>query len=348
MYLTEIALMCTAMCVHVIAMTSENAELQTRFLKEIYETVKDRQLENGELNLLRNESIGFASAVHSVSEKGYSAGTPQVTDGNRAMTFNLSMLTERKQTQVLMQLAIKLPTQQYFQSAKYLELYKNNRSSTDNLGLGPVVAAHTLYTKQDNEWLELTIDCDACNCREVELAHFVLQLTDVNNMTIVFTEETASDLKSFLIIYTHESLFHAEIFGEDLSKRQVEGPEVLNRTTLAELLNVTTSCSKHEVLLSTEELLYRGTVISPYPGTIPFTYCFGKCDTDLEIPYENATHYDIRTRILMHNFNLHNRVHPPPCCIPSDMTSQELLMVQDGEIMKITTIPSIVDCKCQL
>lgn len=52
------------------AMSSESVELQTRLLTTIYETVKDRQLREGELNLVRNESAGFATSIRSFSEKG--------------------------------------------------------------------------------------------------------------------------------------------------------------------------------------------------------------------------------------------------------------------------------------
>ena len=51
-------------------MDSESMELQTKFLTGIYETVKERQLEEGELNLLQNQSAGFANAIRSFSEKG--------------------------------------------------------------------------------------------------------------------------------------------------------------------------------------------------------------------------------------------------------------------------------------
>ena len=52
------------------AMGSENVELRTQLLTAIYETVKDRQLQEGELNLVRNESAGFATSIRSFAEKG--------------------------------------------------------------------------------------------------------------------------------------------------------------------------------------------------------------------------------------------------------------------------------------
>ena len=69
--LTWVALFCgvvwrSAVC----AMSSEDVQLQTRLLTGIYETVKDRQLEEGELNLVRNESAGFATSIRSFCEKG--------------------------------------------------------------------------------------------------------------------------------------------------------------------------------------------------------------------------------------------------------------------------------------
>ena len=70
MYLLAVVLMCSAVCQHTFAMNSTKVELQKQFLTSIYEKVKDRQLEEGELNLLRNESAGFANAICSYGEKG--------------------------------------------------------------------------------------------------------------------------------------------------------------------------------------------------------------------------------------------------------------------------------------
>lgn len=70
MYLAVFAL--TLVSIHAVAATamSGSVELQTRYLNSIYEAVKNRQLRDGELNLLRNESVGFANAVRSFAEKG--------------------------------------------------------------------------------------------------------------------------------------------------------------------------------------------------------------------------------------------------------------------------------------
>ena len=70
MHPTGIAVMCSLACVVAGAMSPESVELQTRLLSGIYEAVKDRQMQEGELNLLKNESAGFASSVRSFSEKG--------------------------------------------------------------------------------------------------------------------------------------------------------------------------------------------------------------------------------------------------------------------------------------
>ena len=70
MYLSEVLLLCCAVCTPVFGMSAESMEMQTQFLNRIYEAAKDRELKEGELNLLRNESAGFATAVRSFSEKG--------------------------------------------------------------------------------------------------------------------------------------------------------------------------------------------------------------------------------------------------------------------------------------
>ena len=70
MYLAVFAL--TLVCTRAVAATamSGSVEMQTSYLNSIYEAVKNRQLRDGELNLLRNESMGFANAVRSFAEKG--------------------------------------------------------------------------------------------------------------------------------------------------------------------------------------------------------------------------------------------------------------------------------------
>ena len=70
MYPATIVLMCCALCTCGVATDSESMEMQTKFLTGIYESVKDRQLEEGELNLLPNQSMGFANTIRSFSEKG--------------------------------------------------------------------------------------------------------------------------------------------------------------------------------------------------------------------------------------------------------------------------------------
>lgn len=78
MYPATIALICCALWTCGVAMDSESMEMQTEFLTGIYESVKDRQLEEGELNLLPNQSAGFANAIRSFSEKGNASEWPGV------------------------------------------------------------------------------------------------------------------------------------------------------------------------------------------------------------------------------------------------------------------------------
>lgn len=65
------AILCV-LCTYIIpaSLSSESVEMQTKLLTGIYKTVKNRTLQEGELNLLRNESTGFANAIRSFSEKG--------------------------------------------------------------------------------------------------------------------------------------------------------------------------------------------------------------------------------------------------------------------------------------
>lgn len=277
-------------------------------------------------------------------------GTPSVTDGNRVMMFDLTKLTEAKESQVLIQLVIKTPTQQYFQSAKHLSLFKDCLSCPD-ASEPHLVAHHTLLdTERDTEWLELTVQCASCNWKELDQISFVLQLTDDNDVPIAFTQKMAEDMKTFLVLYTYNSsTFLYESISRALERRQVsESNSMLeNRTTIQELLDNNVTCSKQDILLTAEELQFRGTIVSS-PHLIQFSYCFGECSHNLEAPANvNETLYDSRTRTLIHNLNmLHAQLHPPPCCIPNGLTTQDLILSRE-EVVELETIPNVVECKCQ-
>ena len=269
-----------------------------------------------------------------------------------------------------MELAINTPTLPYFQAVRHILLYQQCSNCGDSLDVQPVLAQHTLLdAERDSEWLELTIDCDNCTWRELDQVQCILQLRDDNNLPITFAEESASNFKSFLILFTHETLFPSDLIQDALRKRrQIDEqrheteqvgngsdsemhspPDIQNRLTLAEVRNRTTNCSKHEILLTPEELRFRGTVIAPIPGAIPLTYCLGECSFELKLPTQNGTTYDSRTRALVHTLNqLQERLHPPPCCIPEGLIPLELIVIGDEEVVKLDTIPDITTCKCQL
>ena len=294
--------------------------------------------------------------MHTISFAVFFAGSPYVTvDGNRAMKFDVSMVAEAKKAQILMQLVIKVPSLEYFQCVRYLYLYTNCSNSSQAL---QQIALHTLLeSEMDSTWLEVTIQCDNCNWKELETVHFVLQLEDANHLPVAFTSETAADLKPFLILYTYSSLLPFD-FGRTesfIKKRQaeqnetLETPSLVNRTTVDEVRESNVTCMKHEVFLTTEELRLRGKVLAPFPGVLRITYCLGECNGDLELPLHNETLYDSRTRLIMHDVNsIREKVHPPPCCIPDGITIFESIVEMDDEVLDLLTFPQVVGCKCQL
>lgn len=292
-------------------------------------------------------------------------GITSVTDGNRAMTFDLSMITDPKDSRILLQLAIKTQTLPSLQSVRHIYLYQTCSTCGDSPDARPLLAQRTLQSKDStNEWLELTIHCDSCNWKELDQVHCILQLTDDNNLPISFTEETATNFKSFLILFTHKTLFPLEEIQDALRKRrqtddQRNGtergsgtgmqptPNLTNRPTLAEVRNSTSNCSKHEILLTPEELRFRGRVLLPIPGAIPFSYCLGECN-ELRVPTHNGTTYDSRTRAMIHHINRLLDKLPPPCCIPEGLIPIELILSNEvEESVYLESIPDISTCKCQ-
>ena len=265
------------------------------------------------------------------------------------MTFDLSLVSEPRQEQVLMQLVIKVPSLEYFRCVRYIKLYTK---CSNSLEVQQEVAFHTILDEEmDNEWLEFTINYENCTWEQQGVVHFFLQLADEEHVPVAFTNETATDLKSFLIIYTHNLPLPFDI--ENLiKKRQTEQvlvneiPKLVNRTTVSEIIESNMTCTKHEVFLTQNELRYRGNVVGPFPGAVKMTYCLGQCDYQLVLPSNNETIYDSRTRLLMNDIN-NNIRKPPPCCIPDGLTAVELLVQIDSEVC-LFTFPQVIDCMCQL
>ena len=278
----------------------------------------------------------------------FTAGVSQVIDGDRAMTFNLSMLTE---PQVFTQLAIRTPSPQYFQSVKHFHLYTYCSSCADNTELELLAHQTLLDGGNGNEWLKLTLECATCNWKKAGQVVLVLRQTDENDLPVAFTEETAAGLKSFLIIYTYEHIsFPSQTLTKVLEKRQTDTRfEPRNRTTVEELRDSNVTCSRHDVILTSEEFPFQGQIIVPlnFSDGIRLTYCLGECSNpEFDSLSVNKTYstFDSRTRALMYSLN--NEL--PPCCIPNEIMALEMLVAHDNNVVQMGTFPQVVDCKCQL
>lgn len=276
-----------------------------------------------------------------------------MAQGNRVATFDLSMLMESKKSQTVIQLVLKYPTGTYFQSVKHLNLYKHCPACTDHSEMLKLASYDITEADREKEWLELTIDCAHCNWTRLAHLPLMLQLTDESDTAIAFDEISAQELKSFLVVYTYDSAyFLSEKAIKALEKRQAGGNftiDLNNRTTIDQLRQRNISCSRQEVFLTTDELRFEGSIIAPVETGIHLSYCYGHCNSALELPYANGTTYDSRTRILIQRLNqLRRATRPPPCCIPGDLAPVQLIVVKDEDVIELETIPSVVDCKCQL
>lgn len=268
-------------------------------------------------------------------------------------TFDLSMLMEPKKSQTTMQLVLKCPTGEYFQSVKHLHLYKHCPGCTDLSEMLKLASYDVTEADKEREWLELTIDCAHCNWTRLAHLSLVLQLTDESNAAIAFDETSAQEMRSFLVVYTYDSAyFLSEKVIKALEKRQTDNTppiNLANRTTVHQLQQRNISCSRQQVFLTTEELRFEGSIIAPVETGIYLSYCYGHCNSAFQLPYANSTTYDSRTRILIQRLNeLRRATRPPPCCIPGDLVPLELIVVKDEDVIELETIPDVVDCKCQL
>lgn len=270
------------------------------------------------------------------------------------------MLSEPKSSQVMMQLALKVPRLEYFRCIRYIHLSSDCMSTPGEL---KEIATHTLLdTERESEWLQVTIDCSNCNWETQQEVHLVLQLRADNNTVVPFTDATAADLKSFLILFTQKSIFPLENIRDAVRRRKRQTEEVpdnqrptqeasvaeQNRTTLSELLENNVTCSRQKVFITTEEIRYNGDVLAPIPGVIKLTYCFGDCSLDPVHPLDNQTLSDARTQMLI--YHMHGRQqssYPLPCCIPKAFVVSELI-VRREDVIELHTWPNAVGCKCQL
>ena len=276
-----------------------------------------------------------------------------MAQGNRVATFDLSMLMESKKSQTIIQLVLKYPTREYFQSVKHLHLYKHCPDCTNLSEMLKLASYDVTEADGEREWLELTIDCPHCNWTRLAHLPLMLQLTDESDVALAFDEISAQELKSFLVVYTYDSAyFLSEKAIKALQKRQIHGNSTIdlaNRTTIHDLQQRNISCSRQEVFLTTDELRFEGSIIAPVETGIHLSYCYGHCNSALELPYANGTTYDSRTRILIQRLNeLRRATRPPPCCIAGDLAPMELIVVKDEDVIELETIPTVVECKCQL
>lgn len=354
-------------------------ELQTSYLNSIYEAAKGRSLVDGELNLLKNDTTGFANAVLSFAEKGQSNITKP---GNKEMMFDLSSLAEPNKQVVKIVCVMKYSALD-FQMVKHLNLYMQCASCTHQ---SEIIAQHDITEADvESEWLELTMECVDCVWNEVAQVSLTLQMTDENNVTVPCNEEFFSELTPFLVLYMHNEMFPEEII-KALEKRETtdntsdtknfnssmnqvsdnstisDNPtqnstedqvifnhEIItlkNRTTVDELERKNSSCSVETIFLTPDEIGFEGTVIG---SGVTISFCFGLCDLPsdiLSIIPEDYTKY-FRTRLMMHALSQEQGDYPSPSCIPAAFTTTLLISII-GDIVKMEAIPLASECMCLL
>ena len=193
-------------------------------------------------------------------------------------------------------------------------------------------------------WFELTVGVDNMNDNMeflVEFSHSDAEfIRELNPMMVLYTyrEQPVSNL----VMERRRSV---------MSKRQEAGTQEESNTLLSDLSERDDPCGKQTVLLDYNQLrwLDEDDIILISPANIQFDFCYGHCRIPLNLPPPQELTDQIGRRArLMEALNVlkGSRLTPPPCCIPTSYTASEIIYAS-GELVAMTTIPSVQGCGCR-
>ena len=120
---------------------------------------------------------------------------------------------------------------------------------------------------------------------------------------------------------------------------------------LSELESRDIACSKQTVQLAYSQMKWLGediTIINP-SSNIHFEFCYGHCNIPLDqlSPSDPRESYNKRARILeVMNQLSESRLTPKPCCVPRSYIANEVIYAV-GELVALTTFPSVEQCGCR-
>ena len=189
-------------------------------------------------------------------------------------------------------------------------------------------------------WFQLTIGVD--NLRDS--MEFLVEFTHSDR-------EFVQTLNPMMVLYTYSQQPLSNLV-DTRHKRQegeVEGEEQVN-PLLSALDSRNEPCAKQTVRLDYSQLRWLDEdIVLISPPRVIFDFCYGHCNPPLNIPpiQQIAESFDKRARILeVVNRLSEGRLTPPPCCIPLSYVAKEIIYAS-GELVAMTTIPSVQECGCR-
>ena len=159
-------------------------------------------------------------------------------------------------------------------------------------------------------------------------------------------------LNPMMVLYTYREQPVSNLVDTRRKRQQEEGmagEEDVN-TRLSTLESRNDPCTKQTVRLGYSQLRWLDEdIVLISPTRIIFDFCYGHCNPPLNVPpiHELTESFDKRARILeVVNRLSESRLTPPPCCVPVSYIAREIIYAS-GELVAMTTIPSVQGCGCR-
>jgi hypothetical protein len=215
----------------------------------------------------------------------------------------------------------------------------------------------TLYetSPDDEEHRKILDEGSIPSCHSTcwfELTVGVENLQDSMELLVEFTHrngEFVHRLNPLMVLFTYQPQPSMDLVPRRRRQAEEDGEEHVN-TPLLTLKTQNEACRKHTVRLDYSELQWLGEGVSLIsPSDVVFDFCYGHCNTPLDtFPLDDPSEsFGKRARILeVMNRLSENRLTPPPCCIPLSYIAKETIY-SSGDLVIMTTIPSVQGCGCR-
>ena len=214
-------------------------------------------------------------------------------------------------------------------------------TSSENFDLRKRLDRASVPSCHSTCWFELTVGVD--NLRDS--MEFLVEFNHRNG-------DFVRRLNPMMVLYTYreQPLSNLVSRRSSVAKRQDAGEEEPVNTLLSTLDSRGVQCAKQTVRLTYSQLRWLDEdIVLISPPRIIFDYCYGHCRPPFNIlPQDDPTEsFGRRARMLeVLNQLSENRLTPPPCCIPLSYTAKEIIYAS-GELVAMTTIPSVQACGCR-